>query len=101
MLNFVNEYVNCNNMSAKVYVIKDRTMIEFIENNDLDGFKNYLAEDECLKLDEPVEFETEQEALAFCAGLGYGVDDSLPVDILPLRSFEEYDQPFIAALESY
>ena len=88
-------------MSAKVYVIKDRTMIEFIESNELDGFKNYLAEDEYLMLDEPVEFETEQEALAFCAGLGYGVDDSLPVDILPLRSFEEYDKLFITMIENY
>lgn len=101
MLNFVNEYVNCNNMSAKVYVIRDRALIEFIENSDLDGFKNYLAQEEYLMLDEPVEFETEQEALAFCAGLGYGVDDTPPVDILPLRSFEEYDQPFIDAIESY
>lgn len=88
-------------MSAKVYVIKDRTMIEFIENNDPDGFKNYLAEDEYLMLDAPVEFETQQEALAFCAGLGYDVDDTLPVDTLPLRSFEEYDQPFIAAIKNY
>ena len=30
-------------MSAKVYVIKDRTVIDFIENNDVDGFRNYLA----------------------------------------------------------
>ena len=88
-------------MSAKVYVIKDRTMIEFIENNELDGFKNYLAEDEYLMLDEPVEFQTEQEALAFCAGLSYGVDDTLPVDTFPLRSFEEYDQPFISEIERY
>ena len=88
-------------MSAKVYVIKDRTMIEFIENNELDGFKNYLAEDEYLMLDAPVEFETQQEVLAFCAGLGYGVDDTLPVDSLPLRSFEEYDQPFIELIENY
>lgn len=88
-------------MSAKVYVIRDRALIEFIENSDLDGFKNYLAQEEYLMLDEPVEFETEQEALAFCAGLGYGVDDTPPVDILPLRSFEEYDQPFIDAIESY
>lgn len=88
-------------MSAKVFVIRDRALIEFIENNDLDGFKNYLAEDEYLMLDEPVEFETEQEALAFCAGLGYGVDDTLPVDILPLRSFEEYDKPFIELIKDY
>lgn len=88
-------------MSAKVYVIKDRTAIDFIEDNDVDGFRNYLAEDEFLMFDEPVEFETEQEALAFCAGLGYGVDDHLPVAKFPLRSLEEYDMPFIEAIDTY
>lgn len=88
-------------MSVKVYVIRDRTAIEFIETNDIKGFKDYLAEEEYLMFDEPVEFTTEQEALAFCAGIGYGVDESLPVEILPLRSFEEYDQPFIELIENY
>lgn len=88
-------------MSAKVYVIKDRTAIDFIENNDIDGFKQYLSEEEYLMFDEPIQFETETEALAFCAGLGYGVDDTLPVAKFPLRSFEEYDMPFIEAIENY
>lgn len=88
-------------MSAKIYVIKDRTAIDLIENNDVDTFRNYLAGEEYLMFDEPVVFETEQEALAFCAGLGYGVDDHLPVEKFPLRSFEEYDKPFIEAIENY
>lgn len=88
-------------MSAKVYVIKDRTAIDLIENNDVDTFRNYLVGEEYLMFDEPVVFETEQEALAFCAGLGYGVDDRLPVAKFPLRSFEEYDMPFIEAIENY
>ncbi len=88
-------------MSAKIYVIKDCTAIDLIENNDVDGFRNYLAEDEFLIFDDPVEFETEQEALAFCAGFGYGVDDRFPVAKFPLRSFEEYDMPFIEAIENY
>ena len=88
-------------MSAKVYIVKDRTAINFIEDNDIDGFKNYLADEEYLIFDEPVEFETEQEALAFCAGLGYDKMEGAPVEQFPLRSFEEYDQPFIEATESY
>ena len=88
-------------MSAKVYVIKDHTAIDFIENNDIDGFKQYLSDEEYLMFDEPIQFETESEALAFCAGLGYDVDDHLPVMKFPLRSFEEYDQPFIEAIENY
>ena len=88
-------------MPIKGYVIKDRTAIDFIEDNDIDGFKQYLSEEEYLMFDEPIQFETETEALAFCAGLGYGVDDTLPVAKFPLRSFEEYDQPYIKAIEEY
>ena len=51
--------------------------------------------------DEPVEFETEREALAFCSGLGYGTMEEAPVEQFPLRSFEEYDKPFIEAIENY
>ena len=50
---------------------------------------------------EPIQFGTESEALAFCAGHGYGVDDHNPVDRLPFRSFEEYDKPFIELIEKY
>ncbi len=88
-------------MPIKVYVIKDRTAIDFIEDNDIDGFKQYLSEEEYLMFDDSIQFETETEALAFCAGLGYGVDDTLPVAKFPLRSFEEYDQPYIKAIEGY
>ena len=88
-------------MSAKVYVIKDRTAIDFIENNDIDRFRDHLAEEEYLMFDEPVEFETEREALAFCSGLGYGTMEGAPVEQFPLRSFEEYDMPFIEAIENY
>ena len=88
-------------MSAKVSVIKDRTAIDFIENNDIDGFRDYLADEEYLMFDEPVEFETEREALAFCSGLGYGTMEGVPAEQFPLRSFEEYDMPFIEAIENY
>lgn len=89
------------NMPVKVYIVKDRTAIEFIEDNDIDGFKNYLGDEEYPMFDEPVEFETEQEALAFCAGIGYGTIEGAPVEQFPLRSFEDYDQPFIEAIENY
>lgn len=67
--------------------------MELIEDNDIDGFKDYLVEKVCLMFDEPVEFETKQEALAFCAGICCGVDESMQVEILPLKSFEEYENP--------
>lgn len=85
----------------KVYVITNKTLIDLIEDNDIEGCKKYLAEDDTLYFEDPVQFETESEALAFCAGLGYGVDDHNPVDRFPLRSFEEYDRPFIELIEKY
>ena len=88
-------------MSVKVYVITDRTLIELVEDNDIEGFKEYLSEEKSLYFDEPIKFETETEALAFCAGIGYGVDERGPIDKLPLRSFEQYDQPFIKMIEGY
>ena len=88
-------------MAIRVYVVKDSTAISFIEENDIDGFRNYLLEEDYISFGEPEEFESESEALAFCAGLGYGVEDHNPVERLSLRSFEEYDRPFIEAIESY
>ena len=88
-------------MPVKVYVINDSNLIDLFEDNDIEGFKKQLEEDGTIYFEEPVQFETESEALAFCAGLGYGVDDHNPVDRLPLRSFEEYDKPFIELIEKY
>ena len=88
-------------MDVKVYVIRDKNSIDFMIENDIDGFKNYLAEEEFLDFDEPEIFETEAEALAFCAGLGYGSDERAIPTTYPLRSFEEVDSPFIEAIEKY
>lgn len=88
-------------MDAKVYVIRDNTAINFMVDNDVDGFKNYLAEEEFLVFEEPEIFDSEAEALAFCAGLGYGCDERAIPTTYPLRSFEEVDRPFIEAIENY
>lgn len=88
-------------MAIKVYVVFDSEAINFMVENDIDGFKNYLAEEEYLDFGNPVVFDTESEALAFCAGLGYGADERAIPTTYPLRSFEEVDQPFIAEIEKY
>lgn len=93
--------IETENMEIKVYVIKDRALIDFIEEDDVDGFAKYLADEETYTFDEPIQFDTEKEALAFCAGIGYGVDERMPVERLPLRSFEEYDSPFIKEVKKY
>ena len=88
-------------MSVKVYVIDDPILISFIEDGDLDGFKEYLDSDDTIIFPEPETFDTEEQALAFCSGIGYGVDERAPVERFPLRSTEEDDLPFIEAIENY
>lgn len=88
-------------MPAKVYVVNDPIAINFLVDDDIDGFKEYLEADEFLDFSEPEVFDTEAQALAFCAGLGYGVNESAMPDRYPLRSFEEADRPFIEAIEAY
>lgn len=88
-------------MSVKVYVISDRTAIDYIQDDDIDGFKEYLSEDDTIYFGDPEIFDSEAEALAFCSGIGYGTDERAPVERWPLRSFEEADRPFIEAIENY
>lgn len=88
-------------MSVQVYVISDPLAIDFIQNEDLDGFKEYLDSDDTLYIPEPEEFATEAEALAFCSGIGYGTNERGPVERYPLRSCEPADLPFIEAIENY
>ena len=62
-------------MSVKVYVISDPLAINFLINDDIDGFKQYLDSDDMLDFSEPEVFDTEDAALAFCAGLGLVTDE--------------------------
>ncbi len=88
-------------MATKVYVINDPTAIEYIQNDDLGGFKSYLDEDEYLDFGDPISFDTEAEVLAFGAGLGYDHPEHGPVESYPLRSLESADMPFIEAFENF
>ncbi|MBD5372083.1 MAG: hypothetical protein HDR75_01875 [Bacteroides sp.] len=88
-------------MAVKVYVISDPLAINFLVDDDIDGFKEYLESDEYLDFGMPEVFENEQQALAFCAGLGYGANESVTPERYPLRSCEEADLPFIEAIENY
>lgn len=88
-------------MEIKVYIVTDQTAIDLIIDNDLDSFKAYLAEDDTLYFPEPATFNTEEEALAFCAGIGYGIDERGPIERYPLRSCEPTDVPFIDAIANY
>lgn len=88
-------------MSVKVYVISDPLAINFLVDDDIDGFKEYLDSDDMLDFPEPEVFDTEAEALGFCEGLGYGADERAIPERYPLRSFEPVDLPYIEAIENY
>ena len=85
----------------QIYIVTDATAIQFIEDNDIDGFKEYLAEEEYLDFGEPETFDTEAEALAFCAGIGHGCDERATPTRFPLRSNVDIDLPFINAIKEY
>lgn len=89
------------NCTIKVYVVNDKIAIQFIENNNIDGFKEYLAEEEYLYFAEPETFNTEAEALAFCAAIGHGCDERATPTRFPLRSNVDIDLPFINAIREY
>ena len=88
-------------MSVKVYVVTEPLAIDFIVDDDIDGFKELLDSDDTLYFPEPEIFDTEAEALGFCEGLGYGADERAIPDRYPLRSFEPVDLPYIEAIENY
>lgn len=101
ILNYSSNLPNTESMDIKVYVITDQTAIDLITDNDIDGFKAYLAEEDTLYFPEPETFASEEEALAFCSGIGYGIDERAPIERLPLRSCEPADVPFIELIENY
>lgn len=84
----------------KVYMVTDIEAISLLVNDSLAAFKTYISSQDSVIIDEPMKFDTELEALAFCAGLGYGKDDYSVPEIYPLRSSEPCDLPYIEAIES-
>lgn len=88
-------------MSIKAYVLTDPILIDFAQDGDIEGFKEYLDSDDAIYFNDPETFDTEAEALAYCAGIGYGKDERAVPDQYPLRSCEPADAPFIEAIENY
>lgn len=85
-------------MSIKVYVLTDPILINFAQDGDIEGFKEYLDSDDTIYFNDPETFDTEAEALAYCAGIGYGKDERAPVERYPLRSSELADLQFIDSI---
>lgn len=88
-------------MSIKVYVLTDPIPIDFAQDGDIEGFKEYLDSDDTIYFNDPETFDTNAEALAYCVGIGYRKDERAPVERYPLLSSEPEDVPFIEAIENY
>lgn len=88
-------------MSIKIYVLTDPILIDFAQDGDIEGFKEYLDSDDTIYFNDPETFDTEAEALAYCAGIGYGKDERATVERYPLRSSEPADFQFIDSIYNY
>ena len=87
-------------MKNQIYILADRTAIDYILNGDIDELKEYLSEpDTYIDLSEPITFETEAEIAAFGAGLGYGNDERGLVEKLILNTDNPDDLEIIRLLE--
>ena len=87
-------------MKNQIYILADRTAIDYILNGDIEGLKEFLSEpDTYIDLSEPITFETEAEIAAFGAGLGYGKDERGEVEQLILNTNNPDDVEIIRLIE--
>lgn len=81
------------------YVIKDSEAESLVDDNDVEGFREYVADESFLDYDKE-EFETEAERSGFLRGFFHGCDERAPAGKAILLSGEEYYEPFIKILEN-
>lgn len=99
-LNSFSTNLNAIVMPIQVYVIKDVEAIDFVIADDIEGFRQYLSDQEFPDIPQPETFATIQQAQAFCTGIAYGHSESKP-SVLALCSYEASDRPYIAILKDY
>lgn len=83
----------------KVYIFPDMEAAGLYSNNDLDGFREAIENEELEASVDVEEFETEAEKNAFLKGFSYGRNED-STDFLILCSDNECDIPYIEILES-
>lgn len=86
-------------MSVKVYVIEDGLAMSYM--TDINSFKQFLSTNKILGLKEPMVFETEADAEAYCESLNADKTFENEPYKWPLRSYNQDDIPFILAVEYY
>ncbi len=80
------------------YIIEDSEAESLIDDNDVEGFRDYVADDSFLDYDKE-EFDSEEERSGFLRGFFHGCDERAPAGKVVLLSGEEYYEPFIKILE--
>ena len=86
-------------MSVKVYVIEDGLAMSYM--TDINSFKQFLSTDKILDLKEPMVFDTEADAEAYCESLNPDKTFESEPYKWPLCSYNQDDIPFILAIEYY
>lgn len=80
------------------YVIEDSEAESLVNDNDVDGFREYVAEESYLDY-EKVEFDSSEERSGFLRGFFHGCDERAPAGKVVLLSGEDYYAPFIEILK--
>lgn len=81
------------------YIIKDSEVETLVDDNDIEGFREYVADDNLLDYNKE-EFDSEEERGSFLRGFFHGCDERAPAGKVVLLSGNEYYEPFIEILEN-
>ena len=81
------------------YIIEDNEAESLINDNDVDGFREYVEENSFLEYNKE-EFDSEEERSGFLRGFFHGCDERVPAGKVVLLSGNEYYEPFIEILEN-
>lgn len=81
------------------YIIEDSEVESLVDDNDIEGFREYVADDSFLDYDKE-EFDSAEERSGFLRGFFHGCDERAPAGKVILLSGEEYYEPFIEILEN-
>lgn len=78
----------------KLYLIEEPEAESLVNDNDLDGFRQYLEDETYLNIDIE-EFDTEEERTGFLSGYFHGCDERSPAGKVALIDGNDNHQPYI------
>ncbi len=80
-----------------IYLIEDASVESYVNDNDIEGFREYVEEGGVSA--EKVEFDSEEEQTGFLSGYFHGCDERAPAGKVALIENIEYYLPFIETLK--